>query len=180
MLIFVFETEDECSKFNYLYIKYNKPLYYIALGIMSNSYLAQEAVQDTFVEISKVLDRLDIEQRSRSYAYLKTTLKRICYHKLAQEKKEKHPDISELEVPSNFQVEENLLKILDSELLKQLIKELKPEYQLPLIYKYYFDYSDMQIAKMLKITSVNVSVRLVRAKKKLLQRIEERGQLLNV
>ena len=70
-----------------------------------------------------------------------------------------------------------MLKELDYDLLKLLIKQLKPEYQFPLIYKYYFDYSDKQIASTLHITPVNASVRLVRAKKKLLEMVKEPGHI---
>ena len=179
-MLFAFETENEYDKFHFLYTQYQKPLYYTALKITKDTDLAQEAVQDTYLKISKVLDRIDIEQRPQSYAYLKTTLRRICLYKLSQEKKELHADLSEMEVESDFDVEASVLQSLNNELLKQIIGELKPEYQLPLIYKYYFDYSDKQTAELLGITPTNVSVRLVRAKRKLLEKIEERGALFDV
>lgn len=178
-MLFLFDTEEECDKFTQIYAQYHKPLYYAALEIMRTSSLAQEAVQDTFLKISKMLDKLDVEKHPQTYAYLKTTLKRVCYQKMDQENRQDHADISELKIASDFQIEEDLLKKLDGDLLKQFVKELKPEYQLPLIYKYYFDYSDRQIADMLQISSVNVSVRIVRAKKKLLQMVKERRELLN-
>ena len=126
-LIVLFDTKEECDKFTQIYLQYNKPLYYTAMKMMQNSSLAEEVVQDTFIKISKVLERLDVEKRPQTYAYLKTTLKRICYFKLEQEKKQKHTDIFELEIASDFQIEEKLLKELDCDLLKQFIKQLKPE-----------------------------------------------------
>jgi len=51
--------QEDKNKFELLYEKYRKLMFYIANNILNDEYLAEDAVHQTFIEILKNLDKID-------------------------------------------------------------------------------------------------------------------------
>ncbi|PNT92198.1 hypothetical protein CDQ83_01065 [Clostridium thermosuccinogenes] len=70
--------------------------------------------------------------------------------------------------------------IIDADILSKIsskIRELRPDYSDIISLKYFYHYSDDEIARLLNITPGNVRVRLHRAKQRLIMLLSEDREL---
>ena len=64
------ETEEEKTKFELLYEQYRKLMKYIAFGILHDEYLAEDAVHDTFLKLTKYLDNIEDTRSSKTKSFI--------------------------------------------------------------------------------------------------------------
>lgn len=57
LYISLLDTEDQISKFEHIYTKYRGLMFYTAKGVLQDSYLAEDAVHETFLDIIRIIDR---------------------------------------------------------------------------------------------------------------------------
>ena len=57
LYISLLDTEDQISKFEHIYTKYRGLIFYTAKGVLQDSYLAEDAVHETFLDIIRIIDR---------------------------------------------------------------------------------------------------------------------------
>ena len=73
MLLFylsLLETEEEQSKFEKLYYRYNALMKYIAFEILRDDGMAEDAVHDAFVKLSRHLDTIDDVADSKTAGFI--------------------------------------------------------------------------------------------------------------
>ena len=57
LYISLLDTEEQISKFEHIYTKYRGLMFYTAKGVLQDSYLAEDAVHETFLDIIRIIDR---------------------------------------------------------------------------------------------------------------------------
>ena len=167
------KQEDALEK---LFDLYERPMYYYALKITSDPYMAEDAVQDAFCKMIKYIDSINYEDDREIKSYLFCVTRTCAADKLRKNKFQK--------TVTNIQ-EENVLYIednsdLDFDMDKAigemsfdgsigvLVSKLKEEDQNILYLRYGRDASDKEIADVLNLkTEGAVRKRLSRAKSRL-------------
>lgn len=62
MMIFVFDTKEECDKFTYLYETYSKMVFYTILRYIDDKFLAEDLLNEVYILIGKNLEKIDINK----------------------------------------------------------------------------------------------------------------------
>ena len=58
LYISLLDTEEQISKFEHIYKKYRGIMFYTAKGVLQDSYLAEGAVHETFLDIIRIIDSI--------------------------------------------------------------------------------------------------------------------------
>ena len=58
LYISLLDTEEQISKFEHIYTKYKGLMFYTANGVLHDSYLAEDAVHETFLDIIRIIDSI--------------------------------------------------------------------------------------------------------------------------
>lgn len=165
------ETERE-EKFLLLYNEYRAMVYYSALHVLQDSYLAEDAVQEVFLKFTRidVMDKIDEIDSPRARAYIKVLTKHVVYNMFNKRKRYRAIFIQdEIEAVARLCVmEDNTEQVLEKFSLEELtatIKKLPHHYVTILILKYVRQFSDKEVAVLLDIKEATARKRLERARK---------------
>lgn len=168
-LIFLAATlsEPENNKFDALYIRYHKELFYIAKSYLHTDQAAEDAVQTAFIRVLSLMHKFTDVECSETKFYLVKIIKSVSTDMYWQQKKN-HEELIE-DAPGAFGgmkiiYETDMLETII--VIKELIKTLPKNYQDVLQLKI-SGYKYNEIADALGMTLKNVSVILTRARKKL-------------
>lgn len=171
------------EKFDTLYYTYRNMVYRYAYNILKANDLAEDAVQETFLRILKNLHKISDIECSKTKNFLVTCVKRVSitiYNERHKTETEDWDEYSEI-LPTNEQdsVWETVSRQISQEQLVHLLKQLPEAYQILVVYKYAYGWSYKDIASLLNISEKNVSVKLYRAKSRLIKLIQESKEGLN-
>lgn len=159
-----------------LFRDYRQTMLKNALRILDSQSEAEDAVQDTFLQIINNPEKIMSLPRKQQPFYLMAVIENVCYNSL--KKKKRHPieDIDKYyEIASDYSVEK---KIDDKILTENLISALKllSERDYCIMYFLYFEQMcPVEIAKTLDISEKNIYKYIDRAKKRLKKILNERG-----
>lgn len=166
------DTDEEKSKFEMAYRENRRLLHYIAYTILNDPQLSEDAVQDAFFALAKNMKKFQSQSCNQIRNYLIIIVKNAAYRIYGN---------CRLEVPI-----ENMDFISDpldleadmehKELLGQLFRALKTldgTYADVLILRYYYNFKEKEIARILKITPENVKIRMHRGKNILKESLEK-------
>ena len=173
MLFLTFASESDKNKFEYIYEKYKRLLWAKAFDILKDHALAEDAVSEAFIRAYKHLQKIEDPDSSQSISYLVTIVKNVAINLYHKEKRVTSIDIAEYDEADDFNLEEMITSQEDTSVAMQLVGRLKEELRAVFLLKYAHDMSHREIANALGITENNVTVRLHRAKTKLLQLAKE-------
>lgn len=182
MLLTSMEKGENKNKLEALYIKYKKDMFYVAYNILKDEYLAQDAVQLAFINLINNLDKIDEIKCNKTKAFAVIIVRNISINLYRKKKKQKDIALEFVEgtlFENNVSIDE---KLIHEEMLNRvasMIKELPLAYSDVLSLKYFYDYSDKEIAKLLDITPENARIRLYRAKQKLMKLLLQEEELMN-
>ena len=175
LIILAFQTAGDRQKFEWLYSNYKKLLLHKAYGILRDYQLAEDAVSEAMIRIYKNLDKIEDVESNRTIAFLVTITKNTALTLLQKASRQKTEPVEET-FADRFDLEEHVLSELSAQSVFSLVDGLNEELKNVFLLKYAYDMSHREIGKALNITENNVTVRLHRAKKKLLAQINEREQ----
>lgn len=168
------------GKFEEAYRQYAKIGFYYAREILHDDALAEDALQEAFISLARNLDKIGPVDCSKSFNYFVTIVKNTSISILRKQRRanlvplEGEESLVQLPDPAPGPEQAALAKASYEQLLAA-IRVLKPEYQAPLLLKYANGYTEAEIARLLGVTVSNVSVRIYRAKKKLIPMLEREG-----
>lgn len=77
LYISLLDTEEQISKFEHIYTKYRGLMFYTAKGVLQDSYLAEDAVHETFLDIIRIIDSI----RANNEKELSQFLRVLTHHK---------------------------------------------------------------------------------------------------
>ncbi len=176
MYLGAIDTESDRIKFEQIYKKYNGLVYYIALKMLKGNAEAEDAMQETFLRLTKHLDKFDDISSHKTKRYIVIVVENICRDVLKRRKK--HPMLSFDEAihvePTFNQAEENILEKASAELIRTAMSELPSIYRDVIILRYVDELSDNEISRLLKISAAAVRKRLQRARQMLAAALNEK------
>lgn len=166
MIIFVFDTKEECDKFTYLYEKYYKMVFYTILRFIDDRFLAEDLLNDVYILIGKNLAKVDLDDTKRCRNFIITVTRNYCKSYLRKQNKINEEFIEDSDI-LKCNKNDVLKDILDKEQREQLmdeVEQLEDKYKMVLELKYINGFRDDEIADILSINKKNVQMRLYRAK----------------
>ncbi|MCL1882164.1 MAG: sigma-70 family RNA polymerase sigma factor [Defluviitaleaceae bacterium] len=169
MLLFAFETEAEKNTFEFLYEKYKRLMWRKAYDILKDYALAEDAVSEAFIRVYRHFHRIEDPNSGKTAAFLVTIVKNISINLYHQRNKTLPTDFSEFEQPDSFNMEESIEIKDEAERAVMLVEKLSEDLKAVFLLKYEHDLPHKEIGRILNITENNVTVRLHRAKKRLLE-----------
>ena len=169
----ILDTPEEKSRFEHLYITCKSVMYNYAWDILKDNQLAEDAVHDAFMKLTKYMKNIEGRSDREAANYLimivKNEAKRIYNDRkpvvYQEDVTDPHTAIQEAE----HMAEENDEK----RRIFEKIKSLDPKYGDPLILRYYYEFTDKEIASMLGISLENEKIRVHRAKEMLKKMMEQ-------
>lgn len=168
-MLLTFASEQDKNKFEYIYEKYKRLLWTKAFDILKDHALAEDAVSDAFLRAYKNLAKIGDPDSPPTISYLVTIVKNVAINLYHKEKRVTPVDISENEEADDFDLEEAITTKDDASAAMKLVGRLREEHRAVFLLKYAHDLPHREIARLLGITENNVTVRLHRAKAKLLK-----------
>lgn len=177
MILFTFDTPEECDKFVRLYEKYGGLSLFTIRQLIQNQYTAEDLLQEIFLIIAKNLDKIDETDSKRTRNYIITVSRNYCKSYLRKRNREKEDLIEDPSLFISSKENDDFLNLLlRQETLRFLIQEvdaLDDKYKIPLELKVVNGLSDEQIAKIMGIKKKNVQMRLYRARLLLHNKLKE-------
>jgi RNA polymerase sigma-70 factor (ECF subfamily) len=175
MFLLSFETEAEQNTFEHLYEKYKKLMWRKAYDILKDYSLAEDAVSEAFIRVYRNLHRIGNPDSGQTASFLVTIVKNVSINLYHARNKLIPIDIGELEQADSFDLEESVAAKDEASKAVQFIDRLSEDLRAVFLLKYAHDLPHKEIGEILKITENNVTVRLHRAKKKLLDLVRKDG-----
>ena len=168
------DTQEEKDKFTEIYQQYQHFCWYVANQLLGDAHLAEDAVQDAFLALTRHLDKIEDVESPRTRKFLLTIVKskavdilRRQHGEISVDELDREPADPEADVLGAYITKENYNHLLSC------ILELEEAYRVIFEYKYVHQLSDKEIAQLLDITPKLVNVRYFRARKKLQQMLEK-------
>lgn len=175
MLLFlsVIESDVVRNKLEDLYYMYSKDLLKFSITKIKDVQEAEDAVHDSFIKISNYVKE-ETEIEDPGIKGLLFSITKNCI--INTIKKKKHMNLVDISDSQNdikdvYMVtpEIHMLQLdATQEMAKELAK-IKPEYADIIMLKYYYQYSNEEIALIMSISNQNVRVKTYRAKNALLK-----------
>lgn len=169
-------SNADSSKFELLYKNYKASMFKIANAILNDMGLAEDAVQQSFMKIIKNLHKIDDVFSNKTRALIVIIVKNTSIDIYRRRKKNYAVSLEELAIEpidTNMAPPEFVISEESAELMKSNISKLPQKYSDVIILRYFYDYSNAEIAQMLNISNENVRYRLHKAKKMLLEIMKE-------
>ena len=152
-----------------LYKEYYPLMFRIAFNILRDQGLAEDAIHEAFLKLSKNNYKLDKVRYNKTAAFMVIIVRNIALTMYKYNKKEFIQRLEDNHMatdpsPSPLDL---IITNINVEKIKETINTMNPNYAEILILKYHYECSNKQIAELLSISEENVRVRLHRARKKL-------------
>lgn len=174
IVIFVFDSGSDKTKFEFLYDKYKSLLLFKANEILRDYALAEDAVSEAFIRIYKNLNKIEDPTSNRAVAFIVTIVKNVALTILKQRKGQQGEELFDNQ-PSALNLEEAVVNKLSSQEIFALVEALGEETKSVFLLKHAYDMSHRDIGRSLGLSENNVTVKLHRAHKKLSALLAERG-----
>lgn len=181
MFFMVIEDNDDIEKVMRLYYRYRKLLYKEACLILEDKQLSEDAVQETYEKVIKNLHKINENNDANTRNYLAT----ICRNTAKDIKKKSFPlnkcdkatehmaSSDSEEIPDALDI---IIKRESVAEIAEAIEELDDIYRDVFIMRRVQNHTRKEIAEILNINIETVKKRLTRAKAKIIQNLNRRGQ----
>ncbi|MCD7872763.1 MAG: sigma-70 family RNA polymerase sigma factor [Clostridiales bacterium] len=179
VLFDLLEEKEDKEKFECLYEKYNKLVYWITFGKLNNKELSEECVQETFLYLAKKFEKVESVDSSRTKGYVATVVGGMAIKIYNKEHRGVFESIDDLPVSANnFEYLIRGLKEFDSLEIKFAIETLDDECKNFLYLKYVYGFSVSRISEMYNTSDYYVNKSLNKALKKLKSFLDEQEESL--
>lgn len=172
MFLMVIRNEEDCSKVAHLYKQYRYLMYSIAYNILHDKYLAEDAVQQSFIRIIHNLHKINEVVCPKTQSFLAIICRNVSidiYNKRVYLNKTDSTD-NIAQDKDNTVGEEPSEIVINKESVNRIVAaiiSLKPIYRDVMLLRYSHEYSSLEIAELLNLPPETVRKRLTRAKNKL-------------
>ncbi|NLZ39310.1 MAG: RNA polymerase sigma factor [Firmicutes bacterium] len=162
-----------------LYSQYRYLMYHVAYGILKDHNSAEDAVQAAFLKLAKNNYQINEINCNKTKAFMVIVIRSTAFDLYSSNNK--HQNLSYLEDQITEAVDNNPtpLELIISnntiDTIKNTFQTMNSKYADVLILKYFYDYTNKEIANLLLISEENVRVRLHRARKILVASLTKRG-----
>ena len=176
MLIFyisLIDSDESKDKFESLYLKYRKHMKHIALKILGDEHIADDAVHNAFIKIISNLHKFNEIDCQETRNLIVIIIRSVSIDMYRKRKREfENTDIlqNDISVETDFSMIEVADILNEIDVLPDIHKDI-------LLLKVEYGYKDREIAKLLGIKVDTVSKRLERARRQLKKQLNEGGSL---
>lgn len=169
------ETEEEKSKFERLYNQYKKLLKYIAVDMLQDEFLAEDAVHEAFIKLTRHIKGVDENDRHKTKAFVVIIIKSVCKDMLRKDSNK--ATIVSLEEMDNMGYTSNdSFENIELQEVYSVIESLPDTYREIIELKLYYNLSDKEISDIIGINNATVRKRIQRAKEILRNKLAKRGE----
>lgn len=180
MLTFILMIEDvvKRDKLEELYLTYHRELFYVAYQILHDYHDAEDMIQNTFIRVSKHLEKIGEIKCKKTRAYLVIIVRNLSFDRYNEKKRTVPIDFADEKeeiIDSKVSLEEHVLNLERGKEMAKALGNLHTGYADILTLKYYYEYSNTEIGELINMSADNVSVRLHRAKSALKRLLSEGG-----
>ncbi|MEG2173992.1 MAG: sigma-70 family RNA polymerase sigma factor [Oscillospiraceae bacterium] len=171
-MFFLFMTISNDDRFDLLYEQYHRAMYRLALSVLRQPQLAEDAVQNAFLRVFQNLDKIEAIDCSKTRAYLIVIVRRESFKLYNQGQRDMANlvDVDDAPILETLVAHspEMLFDHLDEvHRLRGILSTLSETDQYLLIGKYAYGYQYRDLALLLGMSEKNVSVRITRARQRL-------------
>ncbi|HBF7094787.1 TPA: RNA polymerase sigma factor [Clostridioides difficile] len=174
----IINSEEERNKFEDIYIKYKKLMFYVANQILKDEALSEDAVHNAFLKIIDNLDKINDVNSPKTKGFVVIIVKRISINIYNKRKKEEISDINDESYKFNS-LDLSIEKLGNYSHLGEALKKLSEADLQVILLKYSHGFSTKEISKILNIKEVNLYKRNKRALEKLKKILSEMEALSN-
>ncbi len=171
LFLALLDSQEEQEKFKEIYMSYRHFMWYVANQKLGDGHLAEDAVQEAFLALTRHLDKVEEVHSPRTKRFLATIVRSkavdiLRKSKPVEELPEDLPEKRESDMLEQYLTKENYNHLVSC------VLELEDSYRVVFEYKYLYQMRDAEIGDILGITAKNVNVRYFRARKKLQEMIK--------
>jgi RNA polymerase sigma-70 factor (ECF subfamily) len=162
--------------FGLLVQAYQKPVFNLTYRMLGNAQEAEDAAQETFLRAYSSLRQYQPEHKFSTWLFAIANhhcIDRLRKRRVSFVSIEDNPVLENMSGESP-QPERQALLVEQSVEMQKLLQELEPEYRMPLVLRYWEDYSYEEIATAMDITVPAVKSRLFRARQQIAKLYGER------
>ena len=177
MLLFylsLIETEEDKSKFERLYNEYKKLMKYIAKDMLRDEYLAEDAVHEAFIKLTRYINGVNESDSHKTKAFIVIIIKSVCLDMIRKDKHDKAFGLDEID--NMGYASNDSFRNVELQAVYEAIESLSDKYREIIELKVYHNLSDKEISDVLCITNATVRKRLQRARAILRKKLAERGE----
>lgn len=170
----IIETEEDKSKFEKLYYDYRALMKYIALDILQDEQLAEDAVHNAFIKLTNYLDKIDENDCHKTKGFIVIVIRSVAKDMYRKRKRDLELSLNEnitYSISDDFS-----LTSFGIDAVVSKIECLPVIYRDALMLKYVYELENKQIAKLLKIKESTLRKRLERAKVMLAELLEKENE----
>lgn len=170
------DTQEEKDKFTELYEQYQHFCWYAANQLLGDAQLSEDAVQETFLALTRHLDKIEETDSPRTRKFLLT----ITKNKAIDILRKRGGAAQELEFDPEQEQASGTRDLLDQYITREnyehllaCILELDEAYRVVFEYKFVHELTDAETAQLMGITPKLVNVRYYRARRKLQEMLKK-------
>jgi RNA polymerase sigma-70 factor (ECF subfamily) len=168
--------EGDQRAFGRLVQAYQKPIFNLTYRMLGNAQEAEDAAQETFLRAYSSLRQYQPEHKFSTWLF--AIANHHCIDRLRKRRVsfisiEDNPVLENMSGDTPLPERQALLREQSAEMQK-LLQALEPEYRMPLVLRYWEEYSYEEIAETLEITVAAVKSRLFRARQQVAKLYSER------
>ena len=175
MLIYLqmLDTPEEKSKFEALYYTHRRTMLHIAIQILKDHQLAEDAVQEAFIRLANNFSKIGQIDCPQTRLFTVIIVRNISLTMRTEQQKQVVVESPETAVPTEYDLEEEVLGRIAYEEVLTAIQEL------PLIYKDILylqcveEYKLTEISKLIGIGTETIKKRAQRGRKILLEQLKK-------
>ena len=173
--------EDDRSLAELIYIKYKRQIYKIAYSILNNHHDAEDVLNDVMLNVINNIVKFVDSDGNKTVAQIVIYSRNAAINRYNKNKRKAETEssatymdedgtLNNVDIPdSDANLEEIILREETSGIVRRYQLQLPQEYQDAITLVYGYDYSNKDAAAILKITPNALTLRLFKAKKKLLE-----------
>ena len=176
MYMALLDTEEQRNKLELIYQKYCGFMYRVALDTLNDHHLAEDAVHETFLDLIRIIDEVRAGNEKELMAFLRI----ITYHQaidILRKRQSVNKGDDEIDTILDkryaIDVETIALSKIEFEKMLEMVSHMDEKFK-SLLFLRAQGYKVDEIAKILKLTTNNVKVRLHRARRILLSGLENK------
>ena len=175
LFLALLDSPGEQEKFKEIYEHYRHFMWYLANQKLQDEHLAEDAVQEAFLALTRHLDKVEDIYSPRTKRFLSTIVRSKAVDILRKREPEQELEDCMEDGRGGTDILEQYLRKEHYNRLVSCILELDDRYRTVFEYKYLYQMTDAEIGDILGISAKNVNVRYFRARKKLQEMIRKEG-----
>lgn len=170
------DNDDERNKMEQLYCLYTEKLVYYAQSIIKDEHDAESIVQTAFEKSIRFLGKIGEPESEETFGFFITVVKNLCFDYLRKRKRVETVDFSVMEYEIADTTATNPeISYIENESYREILKiidELPEQFKTILLLRFVHNLSVKDIANIMELSINAVSVRLLRAKKRLMKEMK--------